>query len=194
MNAATIILLSIALGTDAALVSFSAALQMKLLTFRQGFRLAFHFGLFQGVMTFIGWSGGALMRGFMARIDHWAAFVLLALVGLKMIFESGGDEERPFRDPSRGMLLVTLAVATSLDALAVGTGLAMIGRDIAIPATVIGAVTAAMCAGAIILGRRGRRLPGMERRAALIAGLVLIAIGMKILNDHGVFFQAPTHP
>ena len=179
MDPATL-LLAAALGTDAALVSLSAALGMERFAFRPAFRLSFHFGLFQAGMTLAGWAAGESIRGLAAGFGHWIAFALLAAVGVKMICEDG-DGDRAGRDPSRGLLLVTLAVATSLDALAVGAGLAMAGGPIAVPAALIGLVTAAMCAAAVVLGAQGRRLPGLQRRAATAAGLVLIAIGVRIL-------------
>ncbi len=187
MSPLSLVILSLALGTDAAMVSFSAALRLPRLSLRQGFRLCFHFGLFQGGMTVIGWSGGAAIRGWLARVDHWIAFALLALVGIKMIFESMMVEKEDFRDPSRGILLITLAVATSIDALAVGIGLALLEMNIALAAIVIGIITTIMCAAALVSGIRGRQLFNLEKHASLVAGMVLVAIGIKILYDHEVF-------
>ncbi len=187
MDHLTIFILAVALGTDAALVSFSIALKLPRITFRHGFRLAFHFGLFQGFMTFLGWAGGSAIRGVLTRIDHWLAFGLLTFVGVKMIFESSLVENEESRDPSRGLMLVTLALATSIDALAVGIGLAVLDIGITLPAIGIGVITALMCIAALVIGNRGRHIIGLEKYASLIAGLVLLAIGVRILYDHGVF-------
>jgi len=191
MNPLTLFLLAAALGTDAALVSFSAALRLPRVSIRQGFRLVFHFGLFQGGMTLLGFWAGSAVRGILSQVDHWIAFFLLAFVGGKMIFESAIMKNEELRDPSRGMLLVTLAVATSIDALAVGIGLALLKVKILAAAITIGLVTSLMCIGAIFAGIHGRRLGKVEKYSALVAGSLLIAIGVKILFDHGVFDSLP---
>ena len=154
---------------------------------RQTFRLAFHFGLFQFMMPVIGWFAGVAVESLIADFDHWIALALLAYVGGKMIYESivdGGDEARG--DPTRGMSLIALSVATSIDALAVGLSLGLIGVDVFGPAIVIGVVAAAMTALGLQIGRfAGRWLgPWMER----VGGVVLIAIGVRIVLEHTIGF------
>ena len=154
---------------------------------RQTFRLAFHFGLFQFMMPVIGWFAGVAVESLIADFDHWIALALLAYVGGKMIYESivSGDDDAK-GDPTRGMSLIALSVATSIDALAVGLSLGLIGVDVFGPAIVIGVVAAAMTALGLQIGRfAGRWLgPWMER----VGGVVLIAIGVRIVLEHTIGF------
>lgn len=146
-------------------------------------RMAFHFGLFQGGMTFLGWLAGSQIANFIAGFDHWVAFVLLAFVGVRMIRSglSPDAESHPI-DPSRGMTLVILSVATSLDALAVGLSLALIDGNILISSLVIGLISLILS----LLGSNfGNRL-GMRfgKRMEIIGGLLLIGIGLRVLFTH----------
>ena len=119
--------------------------------------------------------------------DHWLAFVLLAFVGGRMLWEAvrGGDGQREPRDPTRGWTLVVLSVATSIDALAVGLSLAVLGESIWVAALVIGLVALGFTAGGLHLGRLVGGLERLARFANVLGGLVLIAIGLRILWDHG---------
>ena len=120
--------------------------------------------------------------------DHWIAFAMLSLVGLNMLREAwfGEEEESSSGDPTRGVQLVMLAVATSIDAMAVGLSFAMIGVPVWGPSIIIGLVCAAVTAAGVKLGRilGGTRLLG--NKVAVLGGLVLIGIGIKILHEHGV--------
>lgn len=175
---------SVALAMDAFAVAIVAGLTLKRLTGRHVFRLAFHFGLFQALMPAIGWVAGRAVHHYIAAVDHWIAFALLAFVGGRMSWGAwqGGDEERPDRDPTSGWTLVVLSVATSIDALAVGLSLAMIGSPILVPSLVIGIVAAAFTATGMLLG--GRFGARWGRRVEFLGGLILIAIGIKIVIEH----------
>ncbi len=178
-------LLGIALGLamDAFSVAVAAGLSLGTVGPRQAFRLSFHFGLFQFLMPILGWLAGTAFAAYIEAYDHWLAFLLLAYVGGKMIRESLGDRrERLERDPTRGLYLVMLAVATSIDALAVGLSLALLRVPVLEPAVVIGLVAGGMTLLGLRLGRYAGQLlgPWMER----VGGLVLLAIGVKIVLDH----------
>lgn len=152
---------------------------------RAVFRLSFHFGLFQFLMPVAGWFAGARVVGFVEGVDHWIAFGLLAFVGGRMAAAGlGHDPEARRGDPSRGWTLVMLAVATSIDALAVGFSLALLKVSIWLPALVIGVVCAALSVAGVRLGRVLGAVVG--KRMEVVGGLVLIAIGVRILLVHGV--------
>src|SRR6056297_488407 len=134
MSLTEIILISLSLAMDAFAVSVAAG-TTGLLKKRAIFRLSFHFGLFQFLMPVIGWYTGSRIAPLVSSVDHWLAFGLLIFVGVRMII--GGikpPSEKMINDPSRGMTLVMLAVATSIDALAVGFSLAMMEIKIWYPA------------------------------------------------------------
>lgn len=179
MNPAEIILIAVSLAMDAFAVSVAAG-TAGVLPKRAVFRLSFHFGLFQFMMPVIGWYAGSHVAPLISAVDHWVAFALLLFVGIRMI-RGGLHPESPSaaKDPSRGLTLVMLSVATSIDALAVGFSLAMMEVAVWFPSVVIGVVTSAMSLAGIRLGRFfGKKLgPRME----IAGGLVLIAIGMRIL-------------
>jgi putative Mn2+ efflux pump MntP len=124
------------------------------------------------------------MRAAIESFDHWLAFALLSLVGGKMLREAWRDEadQCPRGDPTRGWSLVLLSVATSIDALAVGLSLAILGVEIWLPALVIGLVAGILTLCGMLLGRRIGQAWG--RRVEILGGLVLIAIGVKILLEH----------
>jgi manganese efflux pump family protein len=136
-------------------------------------------------MPVIGWAAGETLVRHIEKVDHWVAFALLLGVGGKMIYESlkpeaGPESNRP--DPTRGVSLLVLSVATSLDSLAVGLSLGALRVAIFFPAVVIGVVAFAMTVLGMKIGPALGRLIG--RRAELLGGVVLILIGIKILVDH----------
>jgi putative Mn2+ efflux pump MntP len=181
----TLTLLGIALGLamDAFAVAISAGLQLCGATPRQVFRLAWHFGLFQALMPIIGWLAGRTVSEYIEPVDHWIAFGLLAFIGGKMIYEAfQHDEEAEVCDPTKGWRMVMLSIATSIDALAVGLSLALLGTSIWWPALVIGVVAGVMTIIGMELGKRFGALLG--RRMEVVGGLILIAIGVKILVEH----------
>ena len=177
--------ISVGLAVDAFAVSVAAAAMLPRVTGRHVFRFAFHFGLFQAVMPVLGWLAGRGVARWVAAWDHWLAFGLLALVGGRAIYEGalGRQEQERFRaDPTRGASLILLSVATSIDAFAVGLSFAFLGVGIWLPVLVIGVVTAALSTlGMFLGGRLGQRFGS---RMTIVGGLVLIAIGLKILWDH----------
>jgi putative Mn2+ efflux pump MntP len=181
-----LVILAIALGLamDCFAVALGASVTLRRATARQTFRLAFHFGLFQFLMPVLGWLAGLTVASLMAKVDHWVAFGLLTFIGSKVIFMAlrHKGEEVHAGDPTRGVPLVMLSVATSIDALAVGFSFAMLGVKVWGPCIVIGVVSSAMTGIGMELGSRlGARF---GRRVEILGGLVLIAIGIKILLQH----------
>ena len=184
-----ILAIAVALAMDAFAVSIATGVNLKNVDSRQMFRLSWHFGLFQALMPIIGWSAGLSIRHYIEHYAHWIAFGLLAFVGVHMIKEAFQNDktEKPIKDYTKGMTLVMLSVATSIDALAVGFGLSMLKISIWIPALIIGIVAGTFT----LIGMRiGERISAAERLslyAETIGGIVLISIGLNILYEHGVF-------
>jgi len=187
MNTTAVFCIAFALAMDAFAVSIAAGVALKTFTRRQTIRLAWHFGFFQFAMPVIGWSAGNTVRTRIESYDHWIAFILLLLVGANMLreaFQSHKDEPSK-KDPTKGLSLVLLSVATSIDALAVGVSFSILNISIWFPALVIG-IIAALCTGAgIHIGKRIGASSHIGTYADMAGGLVLIAIGFKILYDHG---------
>lgn len=184
MNTVEVLLIALALAMDAFAVSIAAGLTVDEVTPRHVFRMGFHFGLFQFLMPVLGYYAGLSFAEQVSAIDHWLAFGLLTGVGLKMLWEARrrDDPQAARQDPTRGLTLVTLSVATSIDAAAVGLSLALSGAGIWFPAIVIGLVAGLLSAAGIGWGRRlGGRF---DRWAEAAGGLVLILIGLRILAAH----------
>lgn len=170
---------------DAFAVAMAAGSILRPLSFRPCFRLAFHFGLFQGLMPIIGWLAGLSIQAFVNAWSHWIALVLLVGVGGRMIHEAlaSDEEDKRATDPSRGLTMVALAIATSIDALAVGLSLAMIKVEIWIPSLVIGLVACLFTVIGLFLGTKAGAIWG--KRIEVIGGCVLILIGLKIVFSAG---------
>jgi putative Mn2+ efflux pump MntP len=176
--------LGIALGLamDAFAVSVAAGIQVTALNRGHVLRLALSFGFFQFLMPVLGWLAGRGLSQWLGKVDHWVAFGLLAVIGGKMLWESFRSSEGSAKDPTRGWMLLTLSIATSIDALAVGLSLAFLEVSIWMPSIVIGIVAATLTSiGAVFGSRLGRRFGVWAER---LGGVVLILIGVKILVDH----------
>ncbi|GIX47134.1 MAG: putative manganese efflux pump MntP [Candidatus Tectimicrobiota bacterium] len=182
-----LLLLATALAMDAFAVAVATAMRPEEAPHRLAWRLAGHFGFFQAAMPVAGWGIGAAAHAVVAPFDHWLAFVLLAGVGLKMIYGGLSAEAAAPRDPTRFLTLLGLALATSLDAFAAGLSLAALRLPILVPAGLIGLITAAWTLLGVRLGRwAGARLP-LGPYAEVLGGLVLLALGGRVLYEHGVF-------
>ena len=179
--------LAVALAMDAFAVAVAAGVTLKSVSPRQTFRLAWHFGLFQAMMPVVGWGAGLTVRSHIEAYAHWAAFALLVFVAQGMLRSAfrGEKNEATAKDPTRGMTLVVLSVATSIDALAVGLSLSMINISIWTPALVIGLVAGAFTTAGIHLGKMIGSVAKLGRWAEMTGGVVLLAIGLNILRDHG---------
>ena len=183
MSWLNVIGIAVGLAMDAMAVSIAAGVALPRVTGRHVFRLAFHFGLFQFLMPVAGWFCGHVFAGYVAQVNDWIAFVVLTFVGGKMLWEARSHESKAFRrDPTRGWMLVAFAVATSLDALAVGVIMALEGVSVWAPAVVIGAIAAALSWVGVRFGSRLGK--AASRWGDAVGGLILIAIGARILIGH----------
>jgi putative Mn2+ efflux pump MntP len=180
----TIFLIALGLAMDCFAVSLGVGTAGTATGPRPTFRLFFHFGLFQGGMTLLGWLAGKTVVTYIATVDHWVAFALLAFVGVRMI--RGGlqkaREEPTIPDPSRGLTLVMLSVATSIDALAVGLSLALLDVNVFWSALVIGGVSAALSLVGLLLGNQlGLRF---GKSMEVLGGIILVGIGLRVVIIH----------
>jgi manganese efflux pump family protein len=183
MDILTLFFVAFALAMDAFAVSISAGAYLIKADARQTFRLAFHFGLFQFMMPVIGWFAGSSFAGLIASVDHWIAFGLLAVIGGKMVVESFSNEhDAVHKDVSRGWSLISLSIATSIDALAVGLSLSMLNAEIISPSLIIGIVAGGMSFVGIRIGEKASHHLG--RHMEFIGGVIVILIGARILAEH----------
>lgn len=183
MNFVSIFIIAVGLGMDAFSVAIGVGATARVLSSMSVFRLSFHFGLFQVLMPIAGWCAGMTVANIIAEYDHWIAFGLLVLVGGKMIKESFNKKEKIHAsDPTKGLTLIILSVATSIDALAVGLSFAFLNIPILYPSIIIGIVACIMTALGMFFGERLGRIAG--KRVEIVGGLILIGIGVKILIDH----------
>ena len=149
---------------------------------RQAFRLAFHFGLFQCLMPIVGWLAGTSIEPYIRDVDHWVAFALLVFVGGRMLWSASRADHEMNADPSRGWTLVMLSIAVSIDALAVGLSLALVGVAVVFPALLIGVTTGVLSLLGLKLGISMGRALG--RSVGIVGGVVLIGIGVRVLLQH----------
>jgi len=179
----SIILIGFGLSADCFAVALSVGASGKIFSLKNMLRVALAFGIFQMVMPLLGWLAGQTVVSFISQYDHWLAFVLLAFIGGKMILEFIRDgSEVESVDVSKWATLITLAIATSIDALAVGLSFALLKINIAIAAGIIGLVAFSVSAFSFWLGRKVSALVG--RWALLAGGIILIGIGLRILLTH----------
>jgi putative Mn2+ efflux pump MntP len=200
MDILSIILIGIGLSMDAFAVSVTNGILISNLKMRQALKIGLYFGAFQALMPIAGWLAGFRFQNYIVSVDHWIAFILLALIGGKMLHEALQPEveddssieamcevavsnqgtvcDQPI---TAGRLLV-LAVATSIDALAVGISFACLGVSIAQSAAIIGLITLVICTAGVYIGNRFGSL--MKKKAEIAGGVILIAIGLKILLEH----------
>ena len=179
-----IIFIAIGLAADAFAVSVSSGAIIEKLRLRHALRIALFFGFFQGLMPWIGWKVGSLASDLIRSVDHWLAFVILCFIGGKMIYESRKLEEEIEKsiNPLNIYVLFTLAIATSIDALAVGLTFSFLNISIVEPVIIIGIVTFIFSLAGTYIGEFFGHI--FEDKIELIGGLILIGIGTKILIEH----------
>lgn len=185
MGIIEIFLISVGLSMDAFAVSVCKGLGMHRVNYAHALAIALFFGVFQGLMPVIGWLVGNAFAVYVTAVDHWIAFALLAFVGGKMLwdaFHDEGEEDESVADRLDLCELFMLAIATSIDALAVGISFSFLQIDIVVAALVIGCTTFVLSLVGVVVGNRfGARF---ERPSQIAGGIVLIAIGLKILLEH----------
>jgi putative Mn2+ efflux pump MntP len=182
MNFWFALITGIGLSMDAVAASVSSSTSASRVGWPQALKMAAFFGFFQALMPAVGYVCGFAFQGWFKAVDHWIAFVLLSLIGAKMIYESRRADDEKLNDPFKTSKLLLLSVATSIDALAVGLSFSLLGVSLVMTVLVIGIVTFSLCLPAVWLGKRLGAL--MARRAELLGGLALIGIGCKILIEH----------
>ena len=182
MDLLSVALIGIGLAMDALAVSICKGLAMRTPSLKSMLVVGLWFGSFQAIMPVIGYYLGESFYQYISEYDHWIAFILLLLIGLNMIRESFLSEDEGMDDSIGIRIMFLLAVATSIDAFAVGITLAMDGSDIWLPALIIGIITLAISMAGVRVGSVvGERF---GRKAELVGGLILIMIGLKILLEH----------
>ena len=211
MNIITIVLTAFALAMDAFAVSVTKGMTLKNLTKGTAIKIALFFGVFQAVMPLIGWMLGISFQGYIKAIDHWIALILLSILGGKMIYEfydsrkeaatekeeaaneasTTLEEEEKNKSELSNKELTTLAIATSIDALAIGISFAFLNVNIVSSSLIIGLITFIVCFIGVIAGKK---IGGIFKDyAELIGGIILILIGINIFNEHTGFIMNLIH-
>ena len=184
MDVVTMFVIALGLAMDSLAVSISSGICMSPFLWRKAFQMALVMGGFQGGMTLLGWLLGCSFSTYITAYDHWIAFALLAFLGGKMIYESMQDKPGSFVSFSMKTIL-TLGVATSIDALAVGVSMAFLQVNIFLPASIIAFVAFSLSFAGVHVGYRFGKIRGLN--IELLGGIVLVAIGIKILVEHLCF-------
>ncbi len=181
------VFLGIGLAMDAFSVSVSDGIMLSKVRFSQAAKIALFFGGFQFLMPVLGYLAGSTFAGIIESFDHWVAFALLGIIGGKMIYEaiSKKEEESNIGNPLAIKTLTILAIATSIDALAVGVTFATISAPVLLSSAIIGIVTFAICMAGVYLGSCCGNIFG--NKAEIAGGVILIFIGAKILIEHTLF-------
>jgi len=183
MDIITIVLIAFGLAMDAFAVSITSGITIKNLKINHALTIAAFFGSFQAFMPLIGWLAGLSLTDYISGIDHWIAFGLLAFIGCKMIYESTRIESaHKETNPLNFHVLLLLSIATSIDALAVGVSFAFLQIAIATPIIIIGTITFALSFLGVFIGDKSGHL--FENKIEIAGGIVLFAIGIKILLEH----------
>ena len=182
MGILEIVLISIGLAMDAFAVAVCKGLSMKKMEWKKAVIVAFYFGGFQALMPAIGFFLGVSFEELVTKVDHWIAFILLGIIGINMIKEAFDKEKETINDSIDIKTMTILAIATSIDALAVGITFAFLKVDLLTAVTLIGVITFALSLIGVKIGNKfGDKY---ERKAELIGGIILILMGLKILLEH----------
>lgn len=182
MGILEIIIIAVGLAMDAFAVSICKGLSMKKMNWKKAVIVGLYFGIFQALMPVIGYFLGTTFQSLVTKIDHWIAFILLSLIGGNMIKEAFSEELETCNDYVDFKTMIVLAVATSIDALAVGITFAFLQTNIALSALIIGVITFILSLiGVKIVNKFGVKY---EQRAEIVGGLILILMGIKILLEH----------
>ena len=182
MGIIELILLSIGLGMDAFAVSVCKGISMKKMNWKKACIIGLYFGGFQAIMPVIGYFFGSSFESIITNIDHWIAFILLEIIGAKMIQEAFQKEEEEYNEDISVKTMIVLSIATSIDALAVGITFAFLKVNLLLAITLIGTITFIL---SVIGTKIGNRFGDKYKsKAELAGGIILIIIGLKILLEH----------
>lgn len=180
-----ILLLGVSLSMDAFAVSVCQGLCLPRFSFKHMLAIGLWYGVFQAVMPILGYCLSSRFASLISSFDHWIAFLLLAFIGFNMIREAFGKEERNITSSLAFLVMLKLAVATSIDALAVGVSFAMLETPVIYPSLIIGATTFSLSALGVAFGKMiGEKI---RSKASVIGGVILILLGFKILLEHTLF-------
>ncbi len=186
MDLVVIFLVAIGLSIDSFAVSVANGLSIKNISSVEKLKIAISLAVFQALMPLIGWYAGIEIADYIKSVDHWVAFILLSIIGLKMIYDSFANSDENANSTLKNSTLIAQSIATSIDAFAVGISFALIDIDIFIPVMIIGIITFI----ASIIGLQLGKFIGVRfgKYIEIFGGLVLISIGVKILIEH-LYFQ-----
>lgn len=183
MDITAIVIVAFSLAADCFAVALGGSAAIRQLTRLHVVRVSAAFGFAQFLMPVFGWLFGKTIVNLISAYDHWIALCLLGIVGTRMIWEAyRGEEGGKKTDITRGVMLLTLSIATSIDSMAVGLSFALLETNIILSALIIGIVAFFVTAAGFWLGRKAGMVLG--KWAKLAGGVVLIAIGLKILINH----------
>jgi len=200
MDILSIALIAVGLSMDAFAISVTNGIIIKNLKIGHAIKIALYFGVSQALMPLAGWLAGYQFKDYITSVDHWIAFVLLAFIGGKMVWEAYCEKDKQAENvdgmcevavstqgtvnenPLRMGRLLVLAVATSIDAFAVGISFAFLRASIIWAATVIGMITFLICFTGVFIGNKFGGL--LKKKAEIVGGLILICIGLKIVFEH----------
>lgn len=178
----TILLVALGLAMDSFSVSIANGLANKTFKTTNALKISTFFGFFQGIMPIIGWYAGIHIIDLISNFDHWIAFLLLTFIGSRMIYESIKGETQKLLCSLSIKMLLTLSIATSIDALAVGLSFSLLNFAMPTLAIATGIITFFLSFFGVYIGGRFGRL--LRNKVELLGGLILIAIGLKILLEH----------
>ncbi len=183
MDLLTSFLIATGLAMDVFAVSIVSGITMKNMKIHRAFLMAGIFGFFHALMPTLGWLVGRYLQGFIGVIDHWVAFILLTIIGGKMIYEAYNMEEiEREKNISNIWMLLLLALATSIDALVIGLSFAILKVSIIAPVMIIGLVTFLFSLAGVYIGKHfGNHF---EKKVEILGGVILILIGLKVLLQH----------
>lgn len=183
MGTLTTIFIAFGLAADAFAAAITSGIKIKSLKVKQALLIATFFGCFQAVMPLVGWLIGRSFKGLISEVDHWVAFVLLTIVGCRMIYESVHvDPTRKELDPLNIYVLLTLSIATSIDALVIGISFAFLENYISTLVIIIGTITFILSFLGVFIGNKFGGF--FSNKIEILGGLILISIGTKILVEH----------
>jgi len=178
----TILLIALGLAMDSFSVAIANGLATKTFKIAKALKIAVFFGFFQAIMLITGWYAGVHILDLISDYDHWVAFFLLTFIGSRMIYESIRKESTRLISSLSIKVLLILSIATSIDALAVGLSLSLLNVSAINPAIITGVVTFSLSFFGVYIGGRFGRV--LKNRVESLGGLILIAIGLKILFEH----------
>lgn len=182
MEAIEILLVAIGLAMDAFAVSICKGLSMKKMSWKKAIIVGLYFGIFQALMPVLGYFLGATFESLVTKVDHWIAFALLVFIGINMLKEAFEKNKEEHNEDVDFKTMIILAIATSIDALAVGITFAFLQVNILLAVTIIGITTFLICIVGVKIGNQfGDKY---ERKAEVVGGLILILMGIKILLEH----------